>query len=112
MALFGRLTVSPAFEAGSSRLQRLVKKRGLDVGVERHHVEQIERPAIEFRARRGGTVGDTLHFLEVFAVESSQEEGVGDQPEVVPGVRGCPDAAIAASSPINSDISFAIKRPC
>ena len=92
--LLGRLAESPAFQAGRRGLEGVFEKVGLDVGVDRDEVEQIERPAVPLGAGRRGPVGDSLHLLEVFGVESAQEQGIGQQPQVLPGVGGGLGAAI------------------
>ncbi len=92
--LLGRLAKPPAFQAGRGGLEGVFQKVGLDVGVDRDQVEQIERPPVPLGPGRRGPVGDSLHLLEVFGIKSAQEEGIGQQPQVLPGVGGCLAAAI------------------
>ena len=111
-ALLGRLAKPPAFEAGRGGLERVFEEVGLDVGVDRDEVEQIERPAVQGRSGRRGSVGDPLHLLEIFGIESAQEQGIGQQPQVLPGVGRRCVLRYRASSPTKRAISGAISRPC
>ena len=90
----GRLVESPAFQSCGRSLERVVKERRLDVGIDRHNIQKIDRPAIAPGTSRGGPVGDSLHLLQVFTVESSQEECIGDQTQIAPGIGGGLGAAI------------------
>ena len=45
-ALLGGLAEPPAFQAGGRGLERVFQEVGLDVGVDRHEVEEIERPPV------------------------------------------------------------------
>ena len=76
-------------------LEGVFQEVGLDVGVDRDQIEQIERAPVPAGAGRGRSVGDPFHLLEVFRVESAQEEGIGQEPQVLPGVERSLAAAIA-----------------
>ena len=93
--LFGRLAESPAFQTRRRGLEGIFEEVGFDVGIDRDHVEEIDRPAVVPGPGRGGSVGDPLHFLDVFRVEPAQKQSVGDQPQVVPGVGRCLAAAVS-----------------
>ncbi len=92
---FGRLAESPAFKTRRRGLHGVLEEVGFNVGIDRDHVEEIDRTAVVPRPGRGSAVSDSLHFLDEFRVESTQEQGVGDQPQVVPGVSGCLAATVS-----------------
>ncbi len=81
-SLLGGLAEPAALQAGRRGLEGVFQEVGLDVGVDRHQVEQIERPALPLGPGRGRAVGDSLHLLEIFGVEPAQEEGVGQQSQI------------------------------
>ena len=75
-----------AFEARRRGLERGVEEFELDVGVDRDHVEEVNRSAKEPGPGGGRAVGDPLHLFEIFLVVAPQEEGVDHRPGLSPGV--------------------------
>ena len=109
----GRLAEPPALQPRRRGVEGTIKERGLDVGVERDDIEQVDGPPVELGPGRGRTVGDPLHLLEVLGVESSA--GTVRWPASAGRARRRPAPWCCDTWParsMNRAISGAIKRPC
>ena len=76
------------FEPVGAGLQGAVEEVGLDVGVDRDDVEQVEVSAVEGRPGGRGAVGGPFHFLQVLFIVSPEEQGVDERAGRSPAFAG------------------------
>ena len=100
-----RVLEALAFQSGRRGVQGAVEERDLDVAVEGDHVDQVDGPAVELGAGRGGAVGDALHLFEELRVVPPQEQGVDEHAERAVGLgRGLRTVLLAERADVVDDL--------
>ncbi len=82
------------FETVGRGFERAIQEVDLDLGVERHQIDQVERAAVELRPGRRGAVGDALHLFKVFRIILTQEKRTDEGAHLAPRGRGVVAASL------------------